>query len=154
MNLEFLPSFYFGKTYLAGNTSGIFPRHPDGPMQKSAHGITEALPLATAANFTLSPEDPMTRVTITSDSGPIMMFDGRNKAQNGWFVLRTLLPAGKTGDVVVWHVHPNVVRGWVREPVIGYNQVGYTPGREKISVLELDALFTAPAKARRAAINA
>jgi hypothetical protein len=153
LNLEFLPSAYFGKTYLAGDTTGIFPRHPDGPMQGSAQGVTE-LPLATAAGFTLSPEDPMTRVSITSDSGPIMMFDGRNKAQNGWFVLRTLIPAGKTGDVVVWHVHPNVVRGWVRQPVIGYNQVGYTPGREKVSVIELDPLFTVRKRARVLRLNA
>jgi len=58
LNLEFLPSFYFGKTFLADKTSGIFPRHPDGPMQKSSQGTTEALPLATATSFTLSPEDP------------------------------------------------------------------------------------------------
>ena len=49
------------------------------------------------------------RVTITSESGPILLFDGRNKAQNGWFVVRTVIPSGKTGDVVVWHVHPNVI---------------------------------------------
>ncbi|HEU5403392.1 MAG TPA: glycoside hydrolase family 9 protein [Terriglobales bacterium] len=148
LNLEFLPSFYFGKSYLAGEMTGVFPRHPDGPMKKSSSGVTEPLPLATASNFILSPEDPVTRVTIASDSGPIMMFDGRDKAQNGWFVLRTLLPVGKTGDVVVWHVRPNVIPGWVRQPVIGYNQVGYTPAREKVSVVELDPLFTAPKKAR------
>ncbi len=148
LNLEFLPSFYFGKSYLADDAPGIFPRHPDGPMQKNADGVTEPLPLATAASITLSPEDPETRVAVSSESGPIMMFDGRNKAQNGWFVLRTLLPVGRTGDVVVWHVHPNVIPGWVRRPIIGYNQVGYTPEREKVSVLELDPLFTAPRKAR------
>lgn len=147
-NLEFLPSFYFGKSYLAGEAPGIFPRHPDASMQKMTDGATEPLPLATAASFTLSPEDAKTRISITSDSGPIMMFDGRNKAQNGWFVLRALIPARKTGDVVVWHVHPNVIPGWMRPPVIGYNQVGYTPAREKLSVLELDPQFTAPKKAR------
>jgi hypothetical protein len=147
-NLEFLPSFYFGKSYLAGNTPGVFPRHSDDPMQRNAEGITEPLPLATASRITLAPEDAKTRVSIASDSGPIMMFDGRDKAQNGWFVLRTLIPAGKTGDVVVWHVHPNMIAGWVRQPVIGYNQVGYTPAREKVSVLELDPLFTAPKKTR------
>ena len=28
--------------------------------------------------------------------GRWMLYDGRNRAQNGWFVLRTLIPAGKT----------------------------------------------------------
>ncbi len=27
----------------------------------------------------------------------LMLFDGRNLAQNGWFIVRSLLPAGKTG---------------------------------------------------------
>jgi hypothetical protein len=87
-------------------------------------------------------------VTIRSESGPILLFDGRNQAQNGWFVVRTLIPSGKTGDVVVWHIQPNVVAGWIRRPVIGCNQVGYTPGREKVALIELDPLFDASKKAR------
>ena len=63
-------------------------------------------------------------------------------------MVRTLIPSGKTGDVVVWHLQPYVVAGWIRRPVIGYNQVGYTPGREKVAVIELDPLFDAAKKAR------
>jgi endoglucanase len=147
-NLEFLPTLYFGKSYMAEGRSGIFPRHSDGPMEKTADGSTEPLPLAVASKFVLSPEDPLTRIAIASDGGPIQLFDGRNNAQNGWFVVRTLIPAGKTGDVVVWHIHPNVITGWTRPPVVGYNQVGYTPERLKIAVLELDPLFNAPKTAR------
>lgn len=152
-NLEFLPTLYFGKSYMTDKGSGMFPRHDAGPMEKTADGM-EPLPLATTNHIVLSPEDPMTRVSIASDSGPIMLYDGRNKAQNGWFVLRTLIPAGKTGDVVVWHVHPNVIAGWVRKPVIGYNQVGYTPAREKVAVLELDPVFEAPKTARVSRLTA
>lgn len=146
-NLEFLPSVYFGKSYLTDDGAGIFPRHSDGPMERTSDGV-EPLALATTHHIVLSPEDPMTQVMITSDSGPIMLFDGRNKAQNGWFVLRTVIPGGKTGEAVVWHVHPNLIEGWTRPPVIGYNQVGYTPAREKIAVLELDPLFKTPTTAR------
>ena len=148
LNLEFLPTLYFGKSYMLDDGTGMFPRHPDGPMERAADGTTEPLPLAASQHIVLSPEDPLTRVTITSDSGAIQLFDGRNRAQNGWFVLRTLIPAGKTGDVVVWHVHPNLIPGWTRPPVVGYNQVGYTPEREKIAVLELDPLLDAPKTAR------
>jgi len=148
LNLEFLPALYFGKSYIIDDGTGIFPRHPDGPMEKAADGTMEPLPLASSHRIVLSPEDPSTRVAINSDSGAIQLFDGRNKAQNGWFVLRTLIPAGKTGDVVVWHVQPNIIPGWTRPPVIGYNQVGYTPEREKLAVLELDPLFQAPKTAR------
>jgi endoglucanase len=146
-NLEFLPTAYFGKSYILDDGGGIFSRHPDGPMQKT-NGPVEPLPLATGRSIVLSPEDPLTRVSISSDDGPLMLFDGRNQAQNGWFVVRTLIPADKTKDVIVWHIHANVIPDWRRIPVVGYNQVGYTPDRTKIAVIELDPLFEPPRTAR------
>jgi len=147
-NLEFLPTAYFGKSFLLDTGAGIFPRHPNGPMQKDADGIMQASPIATGQRIVLSPEDPLTRVTIASDSGPLMLYDGRNKAQNGWFVVRSLIPAERTQNAVVWHIHPNVVSGWTRSPVVAYNQVGYTPERAKVAVIELDPLYDAPKGAR------
>ena len=147
-NLEFLPTAYFGKSFVLDEASGVFPRHPDGPMQKEANGTIQPLPLATGHRIVLAPEDPLTRVTITSDNGPLMLFDGRNQAQNGWFVVRSLIPSDQTGNVVVWHIHPNVVPGWTRPPVVAYNQVGYTPERTKVAVLELDPIYNAPKTAR------
>ena len=145
-NLDFLPTSYFGKSYLIGGTSGVFPRNPGGPMQTNADGTTEPKPLATGGNsITLSPEDPVTRVTIISDTGPILFYDARNKAQNGWFVVRTLIPAGKTTGALVWHVRPNVIKGWVRKPVVSFNQAGYTPDRPKVAIVELDPHMKAPA---------
>lgn len=147
-NLEFLPSSYFGKSYLLDDGFGVFPRHPNGPMEREADGKVEPLPLATGHRIVLSPEDPLTRVGITSDTGPLMLFDGRDKAQNGWFVVRTLVPSGKTENAVVWHIRPNLVPGWTRPPVVAYNQVGYTPERAKVAVIELDPLYNAPKTAR------
>ena len=139
---------HFGKSYLVDDGAGIFPRHSDGPMEKAADGTVEALPLASGRRIILSPEHPLTRVSITADSGSILLFDGRNQSQNGWFVVRTLIPAGKIGDRVVWHIHPNVIPGWTRPPVVSHNQVGYTPERAKVAVVELDPLFEAPKAAR------
>lgn len=142
-NLDFLPTAYFGKSYISGRASGLFPRNPDGPMAKDGSG--DPLPLAAdAASLTLSPEDPLTRVTITSDSGPIALYDARNRAQNGWFVARTLIPAGKTKAALVWHVRPNVIKNWVRDPVVSFNQAGYTPERPKVALVELDPHMKAP----------
>ena len=152
-NLEFLPSLYFGKSYVVDNHPGIFPRHDDGPMEKSATGTPEPLAIATGSRIVLSPEDPLTRVSITSDSD-LALYDGRNQAPNGWFVVRSLIPAGKTGDVVVWHVKPSLVAGWTRPPVVAYNQIGYTPARQKVAVIELDPLFNAPKSARLLRISA
>jgi endoglucanase len=147
-NLEFLPTSYFGKSFIVDTGSGIFPRHANGPMQKDPSGIAQPIPIATGQRIVLSPEDPLTHVAISSDSGPLMLFDGRNKAQNGWFVVRTLIPSDRTQNAVVWHIHPNVVSGWTRPPVVAYNQVGYTPQRDKVAVIELDPLFDAPKTAR------
>lgn len=67
-----------------------------------------------------------------------MLFDGRNLAQNGWFVVRSLLPSNKTGKVLEWYLEPNSIPNWIRKPNIGFSQVGYTPNQEKIAVIELD----------------
>ena len=147
-NLEFLPSSYFGKTFLMDEAPGIFPRHPDGPMNQEADGSAQPTALATGKHMVLAPEDPLVRVSIESEGSPLMLFDGRNKAQNGWFVVRSLIPSGKTKDVVVWHIRPNVVTGWMRTPVVAYNQVGYTPERSKVAVIERDPQFDAPKSAR------
>jgi len=77
-----------------------------------------------------------------------MLFDGRDQAPNGWLVVRSLLPSGKTGEVIVWHVRLRVAAGWTRPPVVGYNQVGYTPDRAKVAVLELDRQCQLPTTAR------
>jgi hypothetical protein len=136
-NLDFLPSAYFGKGYLMGSSPGVFPRTPTGPM--AGDGSGDPLPLAQGAErVTLAPEDPLVRVSIRSESAPLAIFDARNRAQNGWFVVRSLIPAGATRNAVVWHVHPHVVPGWKRAPVVTYNQAGYTPGRDKVAIIELD----------------
>lgn len=136
-NLDFLPTAYFGKGFLMGSAPGTFPRSAQGPMDPRAPG--DPLPLASGATtITLAPEDPLVRVSITSDGATLALFDARNRAQNGWFVLRSLVPAGATRNAVVWHVHPNVVAGWHRPPVVSFNQAGYTPARSKVALIESD----------------
>lgn len=147
-NLEFLPTAYFGKSYIMDQFTGIFPRHPGGPLAKDASGSVEPVALASGRTIVISPEDPQTRVGITSETGNLLLYDGRNQAPNGWFILRTAIPADETGEVVVWHIRLSVIPGWIRPPVIGYNQAGYTPGRTKTAVLELDPQDTVAASAR------
>ena len=145
-NLDFLPTAYFGKSYLMDAAPGLFPRHPTGPMAKDGSG--DPLPMATGGkSVTLAPEDPLTRVSITSDAGTLSLYDARNRAQNGWFVVRSEIAAGAKENAVVWHVRPNVIKNWVREPVVSFNQAGYTPGRSKVALIELDPNFTAPTEA-------
>lgn len=98
----------------------------------------EPRPLATAHILVLAPEDPARRVRIDAGAAELRLYDGRNTASNGWFVVRTLIPADQTGVVVRWHVAAAISPGWVRPPVIAHSQLGYAPDQPKVAVLELD----------------
>ncbi|WP_324677061.1 cellulase N-terminal Ig-like domain-containing protein [Hymenobacter sp. GOD-10R] len=156
-NLEFLPSQYWGKAYLMDGRPNRFPRYavsntvtkPNSEKIKQFKGYVtsddrgtgkfiDPLPLETGHTFLLAPDEPGRLVKITSPDADLMLFDGRMLAQNGWFVARSLLPAGKTGKVLTWTVEPNAIKGWVREPNIGFSQVGYIPAQPKLAVIELD----------------
>jgi hypothetical protein len=148
LSLEFLPTTYFEKTYRVDDSFGVLPRYPTGRMLPFHGGTLAPTPLASGERVVLAPEDPKAHVEIRSESGPIALFDGRSAAQNGWFVIRTLIPEGKVGEAVVWHVQPHRIRDWTRTPVIAHSQVGYEPGQAKVAVIELDPLFAAPDSAR------
>ena len=87
----------------------------------------------------MAPEDPERHVVIRSLSGELQLLDGRNLAQNGWYVVRTLLATKTTGKVAEWSVEPHTIPSWTRTPVIGFSQVGYHPSQPKRAVIELDA---------------
>jgi hypothetical protein len=156
-NLEFLPSQYWAKAYIVDGRLNRFPRYavsntmtkPNSEKIKQFKGYVTAddrgtgkfidpLPLETGRTFILAPDAPERMVKIASPDADLMLFDGRMLAQNGWFVVRSLLPAGKTGKVLTWTVVPNAIKGWIREPNIGFSQVGYIPSQPKVSVIELD----------------
>ncbi len=137
-NIEFLPSAYFEKSYMVDDKPGIFPHYPDGPMERTKSGNIEPRPLATGRTIVLAPEDSLQMVTITDEDGELSLYDGRNLAQNGWFVVRSLIPSGKTGTVVKWLLTARSVPDWVRKPVIEYSQVGYAPSQNKVAVFEFD----------------
>ena len=155
-NLEFLPSQYWNKAYLVDGKPNRFPRYAvsDTKVRPNAEKVRqfkgyrtyddrgtgefiEPLPLSEGHEFLLAPDDPERMVKVTSES-EIRLYDGRMLAQNGWYVLRTVLPAGQTGKGVTWTVEPNAVPGWIREPNVGFSQMGYVPDQPKVAVIELD----------------
>lgn len=135
-NLEFLPSAYFEKAYLMDGQPGYFPLYPTGPMELSGE-MPVPLPLTEGNRLILAPEDPQRTIVIASET-LISLYDGRNKAQNGWYVVRSLIPANKTGKVISWWLSGNTLPKWIRTPVIGHSQVGYHPQQSKRAVIELD----------------
>ena len=157
LNIEFLPSQYWLKTYQIDGRLGRFPRYAtsltttrpnsEKPRQfkgfktyddRGTNRFVDPLPLETGHSLTVATDAPDRMIRITSDDAELKLFDGRMLAQNGWFVVRSVLPAGKTGKVVTWTIQPNAIPGWIREPNIGFCQVGYTLEQPKVAVIELD----------------
>lgn len=155
-NLEFLPSQYWNKALIVDGRPERFPRYtvsdtqvrPNEEKPRQFKGyktyddrgtgmFVDPLPLQSGHKFILTPDDPSRMITISSDAD-INLYDGRVLAQNGWYVFRSLLPAGKTGKVLTWTVEPNSIKNWIREPNIGFSQVGYQPNAPKVAVIELD----------------
>jgi endoglucanase len=137
-NIEFNPASYWGRSFLMDGRSGLFPRHPSGLMNIRDDGFTEPEPIARGQRLVLAPDDPERLVTIAAQDAELMLFDGRNKAQNGWYVVRTMIPAGSTGKVVEWFMTVHSTPDWIRTPMIAHSQVGYHPGQRKTAVIEHD----------------
>ena len=155
-NIEFLPSQYWLKTFTMDGRLGRLPRYatsqtitrPNSEKPRQFKGFktyddrgterfVDPLPIETGHDFVIATDSPERMIRISSDS-ELKLFDGRMLAQNGWFVLRSVLPKGKTGKVITWTVEPNAIPGWIREPNIGFSQVGYIPEQPKVAVIELD----------------
>lgn len=156
-NLEFLPSQYWQKTYLMDGRLNRFPRYavsetvvrPNSEKPKQFKGFKtyddrgtnkfiDPKPMETGHSIVMATDSPERMIRISSEDSELKLYDGRMIAQNGWYVLRSVLPKGKTGKVITWTVEPNAIANWVREPNIGFCQVGYLPEQPKVAVIELD----------------
>ena len=156
-NIEFLPSQYWLKTFIMDGRLNRFPRYatsqtitrPNSEKPRQFKGFktyddrgtdrfVDPLPLETGHSLTIATDDPERLISINSNDAELKLYDGRMLAQNGWFVLRSVLPAEKTGKVVTWTVEPHAIPNWIRQPNIGFSQIGYTPEQPKVAVIELD----------------
>jgi hypothetical protein len=156
-NFELFPVHYWGKSFLMDGQNGIFPRQPNGPVVHSAGAEVEvplpvqangpvtslnreplAAPLGTGRRLVVAPDDDLQRMTIESRSGTLELIDGRLNHNNGWFIVRGVIPAGATTNALEWVVTPHVQPGWKSDPVIQVSQVGYAPDQPKTAVIELD----------------
>jgi hypothetical protein len=156
-NFELFPTDLFGKAFLMDGQHGIFPRQPSGPVVLrtgapvetpvpvqpngpvvSAQGEPLVAPLATGRTLIVAPDEDKQRMRIESRGGTLELIDGRANHNNGWFIVRGVVPAGATKNAVEWVVTPNVVEDWKYEPVIQVSQVGYAPNQPKKAIIELD----------------
>lgn len=138
-NFELFPGFLFGKSYYADNNFGIFPQQANGPMFKDSDGEWQIEPMAKGKKLVIAPESDRQRMTIETAKGDeLQLLDGRGKHNNGWFVVRSLVPAGATTNAIEWIVTPNAIPNWRHEPVVQVSQVGYHPKQQKIANIETD----------------
>lgn len=160
-NFELFPQQLFGHSWQMGDAGGLFTRQPDGPIDRAtgaslpdprniqANGPVQSLngqalsrPLATGRTLVVAPEADLQRLRIESRTGDIQLIDGRSAHNNGWFIVRGVVPAGATKRAIEWVVTPNVVPGWTYKPVIQVSQIGYAPGQPKRVVIETDPADT------------
>ncbi len=138
-NLELFPELLFGRSFQLGATEAVFPRQPTGPGEIDDDGRYELMPLAHGKRLEIAPETELYHLTISAvRGGEIELHDGRGNHNNGWFVVRALVPAGATDGAIEWLITPHASEGWMRTPVVQVSQVGYHPEQPKLVVIELD----------------
>ena len=166
-NLELFPTHLFGKAWTMDAATGIFPRQPEGPVDRAGGpalpvprnaqpngpvqplaGQALARPLARGRTLVVAPEEDRQRMRIESRNGELELLDGRSAHNNGWYIVRQAVKAGATRGAVEWVVTPNVVPGWRYQPVVQVSQIGYAPAQPKRAVIELDPADPVDAPAR------
>jgi len=137
-NLELYPGLLFGKSFQIGGASGVFPRQADGPGA-TTDGDYGLEPFGRGPQLVVAGETENQRLTIEAvKGGELLLLDGRAQHNNGWFVVRALVPAGATAGALEWLVTPHAVPGWMSPPVVQVSQIGYHPAAPKVAVIELD----------------
>lgn len=137
-NFELFPGELFGKSWIMDSQTGLFNHQPNGPV---VHPYDDylAAPMATGKKLTVAPDTDLQRMTIESSHGELQLWDGRASHNNGWFIVRGIIPKGATQHALEWIVTPHVIENWKYEPVIQVSQVGYGSKQQKLAVIEQDA---------------
>jgi len=137
-NFELYPTVLFGKSWYLDQQMGLFPRQPNGPTSLDENSEVQAIPYATGKRLVIAPESDQQRIVIESKNTDLQLLDGRNKHNNGWFVVRSLVAEGATKNAIEWVITPNVINDWKYKPVVHVSQIGYLPNQQKVAVIELD----------------
>jgi endoglucanase len=154
MNIEFFPGYLFGKSYYMDDQFGIFNLQANGPGFIDEDGQFQLEPMATGKELVIAPATPQQTLTIQNMKGnALQLIDGRAQHSNGWFIVRSLVPAGATTNAIEWLITPTALEDYIYEPVVQVSQVGYHPAQEKIAVIETDKHDTNPKEAKLLRVN-
>jgi hypothetical protein len=138
-NLELFPGILFGKGYEIGGRAGTFPRQANGPAASREAAEYQVAPFGRGRSLAIAPESDRQRLKIeVIHGGELELLDGRAQHNNGWFVVRSLIPADATTRAIEWLVRPQAIPEWKTQPTIQISQVGYHTRQPKVAVIELD----------------
>ncbi len=137
-NLELFPGQYFGEHYFIDDRTGIFPRQADGPMKRDEEGNFQIIPMAVGKKLIIAPTNLGKELKIESNTNNLQLIDGRGQHNNGWFIVRSTIPAGAVKNAIEWIITPKQNPDWKYKPVIQVSQIGYHPKQVKFAVIELD----------------
>ncbi|SFU47229.1 N-terminal ig-like domain of cellulase [Pustulibacterium marinum] len=138
-NLEFFPGILFGKSYYMDDEFGIFNRQANGPGYTNEDNEYRMTPIASGKKLSIAPEMPEQSVTIQNvGTDNLELLDGRAQHNNGWFIVRSLIPANTTKNAIEWIVSPNMIQDFIYDPVVQISQVGYHTNQDKVAVIETD----------------
>ena len=138
-DLQLFPVSYQGKSYHLGDQFGLIPAEGLNPMISNSTGGFKPEPLAQGPKLLLAPEDPLYKLQIEQVNGILSLVDNRNSSLGGWLIIRSVIPESVSQGALEWVITPNLISGWIRNPVISLSQVGFHPEQVKQAVIELDA---------------
>jgi endoglucanase len=139
-NLELFPGAYYGEHYLMDDKPGLFTRQADSPIEEDNTKNLVVSPMAVGKKLVIAPGNDEKEITFESYKSNLELIDESGLYNNGWFVLRSTIPAGAVKNAVEWLITPKVNTNWRYKPVIQVSQVGYHPQQVKFAVIELDKL--------------
>lgn len=159
-NLELFPGEYIGEHYLMDGKSGLFPRQSNSSIEfddnnllsksyppweflqtnDSLLWIPKIKPLAEGKELIVAPGNNEKEMKIYSNKNNLILLDGRGLHNNGWFIVRSIIPTNVSKNAVEWIITPKIDTTWRYKPVIQISQIGYHPKQRKFAVIELDKL--------------
>ncbi len=142
-HLEFFPGDLFGKNYFMDDQPGMFPLQLNGPFHK-VDNMYDILPMAEGIQLAVAPGSEKQRITIRSFQGTLQLLDGRAQHNNGWFIVRSIIPKKAKENAIEWLITPSLMENWKYDPVIHINQAGYLSNQQKVGLIECDKSETQP----------
>ena len=109
-------------------------------MKRDEDGNFQITPLAVGKQIVIAPANKEKELRVVSKKNDLQLIDGRGLYNNGWFVLRSTIPAGADKNAIEWIITPKLNPGWKYTPVVQVSQIGYHPKQVKFAVIELDKL--------------